>query len=830
MVDFSKLSPAGSQAEATSLFDTFSRLDRQVSHVELRPSQLDLFKKIDGQLNQRDLVLKLNTGGGKTTTGLIYLKHMMDRYDEPVVFLVPTTQLAEQVIDEGERIGLSVVAWLGNERYPPEQASQCNSVMVCTYDKFFNGKSTFARADVRLIPCAIVLDDVHAGIESIKKCFGAVLPEDVRAGLLSLLGPALSEAEPANWSRVEGSDPAGLLEVPHWLIADNISAIRSTLSAGASEKPLVFSWPHISRALELCRIVISGNSAEITLDPPLTDYVEHYVGARHRLFMSASIHDGGPLIRELGCDQESIRNPIEVEGEGAVGERMVLVPSLVDPQFTRAQIIEVVARFVPSANVVVLVSSDAAAGVWVEAGAVKAQGDNFSSWIETLKGASRGNFIVFVNRYDGIDLPDAACRILVIDGLPAGEGVIDRLDNENAGGLVGMRGKLANRVEQGLGRAVRSNSDYCAVILAGQDLANFISRKIVLESFSPNTVRQIEIGREVSKAIADDPDKVAGISNTLSQLLNRDEGWRNYYFSQVRVQSDAVDRVAAEVELRRDIAVAERKSAIAAQTRDYYGAAQLLRNASNLLANSRFPRGVMKQNAAKLLYMHDKITAMDLQGSAYADNYNVSRPPVLPPSLQRRVSSQAERIAEWLRQFEDKNGAILELDSLVSRLLYSNDSDAVEAAVMDLGEVLGADSRRPEKEFGRGPDNLWLFEDKAFCIEMKNEKTSKLWKTDAGQIAIGERWVRDNFPGLVEVFPIIGSDVAVADRVSDFPARVSIFTSDAIGEVVLRFRGLLVALVTHGPLFAEEASNIQRQLGPHQVLPQQLVDVGIPVK
>ena len=26
--------------------------------------------------------------------------------------------------------------------------------------------------------------------------------------------------------------------------------------------------------------------------------------------------------------------------------------------------------------------------------------------------------VVFVNRYDGIDLPDDACRILVIDGLP----------------------------------------------------------------------------------------------------------------------------------------------------------------------------------------------------------------------------------------------------------------------------------------------------------------------------------------------------------------------------------------------------------------------------
>lgn len=192
MVDFSKLNASSSQTKAATLQDTFLRLDRQVSHVELRPSQIALFRKIDERIDQRDLVLKLNTGGGKTTTGLIYLKHMMDRYKEPSVFLVPTTQLADQVVDEGRRIGLSVVPWAAGESYPPDSAMQCTAVMVCTYDKFFNGKSTFARHDVRLIPCALVLDDVHAGIEAIKKCFSADLSESARQELLDLLGPQLA--------------------------------------------------------------------------------------------------------------------------------------------------------------------------------------------------------------------------------------------------------------------------------------------------------------------------------------------------------------------------------------------------------------------------------------------------------------------------------------------------------------------------------------------------------------------------------------------------------------------------------------------------------------
>lgn len=109
MVDFSLLSKVPSKSKSRSLLDTFSRLDRKVSHVELRASQVELFRKIDERIDDRDIVLKLTTGGGKTATGLIYLKQKMDQYGEPAVFLVPTTQLAEQVIEEGARIGIQLL-------------------------------------------------------------------------------------------------------------------------------------------------------------------------------------------------------------------------------------------------------------------------------------------------------------------------------------------------------------------------------------------------------------------------------------------------------------------------------------------------------------------------------------------------------------------------------------------------------------------------------------------------------------------------------------------------------------------------------------------------
>ena len=393
-----------------------------------------------------------------------------------------------------------------------------------------------------------------------------------------------------------------------------------------------------------------------------------------------------------------------------------------------------------------------------------------------------------------------------------------------------MRGKLANRVEQGLGRAVRSSSDYCAVILSGQDLANFVSRRIVLESFSPNAVRQIEIGRAISKAIAAESDKISGMTSSLSQLLSREQSWRDYYNAQMKLDSEVSLQVPHEAELRRKVAAAERRAVSAAQSRDYSGASRELRAAANLIEKDKYARGVIKQSAAKIMYLQDKVGAMDLQGSAFADNYNLSRPPVMPSTGQRKISSQAEALAEWLREFADKNGALVELDGLMVRLKYSNTSAVVEGAMADLGRFLGATSSRPEKEHGRGPDNLWVFGDRAFCIEMKSDKYAKLWKNDAAQIALSEKWVRDNNPGLAEIYLVIGSDIVEADQASDFLEGVRVLTGDAVGDIAIRLRGMLVGLAAHGPLFSEDSANIQKQLAAHGLLPQQLASYGARIR
>lgn len=62
------------------------------------------------------------------------------------------------------------------------------AVIVCTYDKLFNARTTFDRHDVGITPCAIVLDDAHAGVEEVRQAFTLTCAhDDVVGKLLSVL-------------------------------------------------------------------------------------------------------------------------------------------------------------------------------------------------------------------------------------------------------------------------------------------------------------------------------------------------------------------------------------------------------------------------------------------------------------------------------------------------------------------------------------------------------------------------------------------------------------------------------------------------------------------
>src|SRR5882762_6571213 len=100
MVDFGSLAGSDKQIIEYDLEKFYASLDVKGTHTEPRPAQREAMAELSKRNSEKDLVLKVSTGAGKTTIGLMYLYGHMKLQKAPAVYLCPTVQLVEQVIEE----------------------------------------------------------------------------------------------------------------------------------------------------------------------------------------------------------------------------------------------------------------------------------------------------------------------------------------------------------------------------------------------------------------------------------------------------------------------------------------------------------------------------------------------------------------------------------------------------------------------------------------------------------------------------------------------------------------------------------------------------------
>ncbi|MBW2185573.1 MAG: DEAD/DEAH box helicase family protein [Deltaproteobacteria bacterium] len=335
MIDFGKLVESSDDVNYNDLNMLFESLDRKTSHTEARPAQKESFDLLTKSREKGDVVLKISTGAGKTAVGLSYLYSYMKEKQEPVVYLCPTNQLVEQVCNEAPKMGIKAVRYPAGQKHPGVDAMQAKAVIVCTYDKLFNAKTTFNRRDVLLTPCAMVLDDAHAGIEIIRKSFTLSLNNEQFRVLTSVLNSRCNEYRSGAWADILNGDPLAIMEIPFWIWQSLEADVRKSLSVYKDESEFRFVWPYLSEILKSCKCIISGTGAEIIPDVIPIGFNRAYSDTAHKLFMTATLADESTLVRELGCSPLSANTPLIPETDRGLGERMVIAPSLVDRSLTR---------------------------------------------------------------------------------------------------------------------------------------------------------------------------------------------------------------------------------------------------------------------------------------------------------------------------------------------------------------------------------------------------------------------------------------------------------------------------------------------------------------
>lgn len=100
--------------------------------------------------------------------------------------------------------------------------------------------------------------------------------------------------------------------------------------------------------------------------------------------------------------------------------------------------------------------------------------EDIGSTVDRLRDGHVG-LVVLVNKYDGIDLPGDACRVLVIDGPPESFSGEEHLETQLTSRTSGFDDRQVQRIEQGMGRGVRSNEDHCVVFLLGARLTQLVN-------------------------------------------------------------------------------------------------------------------------------------------------------------------------------------------------------------------------------------------------------------------------------------------------------------------------------------------------------------------
>lgn len=804
MIDFNSL--VGSKVEAVTydLERFYGALDVKGTHTEPRPAQREAMRALTERHEEKDLVLKVSTGAGKTTVGLLYLYGFMRVSREPVVFLCPTVQLVEQVIEEAQRLGIQARAYPAGETYPAQECFRGDAVLVCTYEKLFNAKSTFARSDVNLVPHAIVLDDAHAGVENIRKQFTLTVTGEAYSQLLRILGPACSRYHQTKWADIQHQDPTAVMEIPHWIWSDHHADVLGALHGFAGTQEFVFVWPYLRRILNLCRCVISGDRAEISPEVLPTDQVRGFALAKHRLFMSATLADDSLLTRELGVAPSATTQPILPPSDRGLGERMILAPSLVDPDLDRGYVMDLCAELAKQHNVVVLTSSGALAADWIARGATYFVDDTFAIGIRLLKDPHSGmRFAVFAQRFDGVDLPDDACRVLVIDGVPYGAGLTDKVDSEMTTTPGGTRNRTIFRIEQGMGRPVRSHADFAVVLLSGQDLTTYVARKDVLHAMTQDSQNQLNLCVELAELVrktssSKNPD--AAIRQVISQCLDRDAGWKKFYNQKIR---DAVRRAPVIDRSSVGLADGERRAHLMAYDNQLADAATTFNRAIQEAGLVGEELGIYLQRLARVAYLSNPGEAMRIQQSARERNRTLAIPvsmPCKPPVIGGKTV--AEKLLAWFGKFSNPNAAVLEARRIADSLDLGTPPKKVEDAIARLGEALGADSSRPEEDYRLGPDNLWFWGNLVLVIEAKSGNEASLHKKDSGQLHDSLQWAADSYPDrAAHLQPIVVAKVTKVDSDAHFAANTRVLTQEGCAAMGNALHRLIQKLALVGPIF-----------------------------
>lgn len=812
-LDFGKLN-AGTAAKQTDPRKIFTTLKRDARFKRPLDEQADVLDAWYARRTAGDLTIKMNTGGGKTVVGLLCLQSSLNENVKPAVYITPDNFLVAQVLSEAEALGIAAT---DDEKDPDFLAGR--SILVANVHKLFNGRSVFGVGENKIPIGCIVIDDAHAclGVVNDQFCIKSKSGSPVYNGLLTLFEEDLKAQSPSGLLDVKAEDPTVVMAVPYWAWQAHQDDVIGLLHAQRNTKELEWNWPLLSECIPLCTCVFGGGRLEIAPRFVPIDRIPAFANAQRRIYMTATLADDTILVSHFQADAAEVVKPIRPKGGGDIGDRMILAPQEINPDYTVEEIRTLVSEIADDLNVVVIVPSKQRTDFWKGVADQVLDKDTIREGVDRLKVGHVG-LTVLINKYDGVDLPGEACELLVIDGLPEVYGLGERLEMLLLDGTKRQLVRQVQRIEQGMGRGVRSSDDHCVVLLLGGKLTQRLHQPDAEEMFSSATRAQIALGKEVAAQVRG--KSLEELEPILNLCLEQDDKWvqagRNAVVNAPPIDGGHLDE--NQVKLR--------EAFDAARISRHDVAIDKAQEAVNRTTEARV-KGYLKQQLAEHTNVTNPAKAQELQLAALSHNSRLLKPiaGATYNKLSAPAAGQVAAAVGFMGRFLEGNDLVIWVNGLLDDLDWGEEgTKRFEAAMLDLGKFLGFGSQRPEEEVGRGPDNLWALGGLRYLvIECKSGAVlaDRISKGDTNQLNGSIVWFGERYDKTCAATPIMVHPKTVFEHAASPHADIRIVNSPGLKKLRDAVRAYSVSLATSGGF--KDAKEVAKQLQHHRLSAAEIV-------
>lgn len=249
-IDFAKIlqNSQSSDLEPRDIFMSLPGKDKKYEYP--RDVQSDVWKKWFECRKNKNNIIKMNTGSGKTTVGLLILKSCLNEGVGPAVYVVPDAYLVEQVCKEAQTLGIKTSTDEKDLSFIRGQ-----SILIINIHKLINGKSVFGMRGVNNVEIgSIIIDDAHACLTTIKDQYTLQIPRETEmySKILQLFSESLKNQCANKFTELCRTDSRDLfMLVPYWEWQEHqnevYEIIRENLIDG---EPLSFRLQRIKSELK----------------------------------------------------------------------------------------------------------------------------------------------------------------------------------------------------------------------------------------------------------------------------------------------------------------------------------------------------------------------------------------------------------------------------------------------------------------------------------------------------------------------------------------------------------------------------------------------------